>query len=59
MKTKVTVKELVGVEEALLDMDDKLDKLQENKFWNKTSVKEQAQRIRAFVKNRKDRMLDR
>ena len=42
MKTKVTVRELVGVEEALLDMDEKLDKLQENKFWNKTSVKEQA-----------------
>ena len=40
LRTKVTVKELVGVEASLQEMDNKLNKLQDNKSWNKTSVKE-------------------
>jgi hypothetical protein len=42
LKVKATIGELINCESNLLEMDKKIDKLQENKSWNKTSVKEQA-----------------
>ena len=58
LKVKATIGELQECESSLMEMDKKLNKLQDNKSWNKTSVKEQAQRIRESVKRRNDRLND-
>lgn len=58
LSIKITSNKLIKCDETFNNMADRLQEMRRNGNWNKTSVKEQSQRIRELTKKRKERMIN-
>ena len=58
LSMKITSNKLIKCDETFNNMADRLQEMRRNGNWNKTSVKEQSQRIRELTKKRKERMIN-